>query len=169
MLLVALAIILNYCGRGVVRRAAQPQDALGLCRVAIDTGKLVVLLVVVSARLHHVSQLVGLCHRGAYHVAIVAERRRIAPLTDGVGLLHGIERDVLLARRDNQRLTDASQFKLHRQQQRVLAAKRPDHVARVKRAICQVTYHVHLILRTEISIPGFGGRRRGQFAARGWA
>ena len=97
MLLVALAIILNYCGRGVVRRAAQPQDALGLCRVAIDTGKLVVLLVVVSARLHHVSQLVGLCHRGAYHVAIVAERRRIAPLTDGVGLLHGVERDVLLA------------------------------------------------------------------------
>lgn len=28
----ALAIVLDQCGRGVVGRAAQPQDALGLCR-----------------------------------------------------------------------------------------------------------------------------------------
>ena len=94
---IILTIALDQRGGSVVRRAAQPQDALGLRHVAHGLRELVVLLVIVGARLDIVGDGVGDGHRGAAHVTIVTERRDVTALADGVGLLHGVERDVLLA------------------------------------------------------------------------
>lgn len=93
------AVVLEHRRWCAVGRAAQPQLGLVGRDIVLGLGEIVVPLVIViaaelvtvGARYHHA------CPRA---VTLVAERRGVAVLDDGVGLLHGVVADVLVPHRD---------------------------------------------------------------------